>query len=739
VVLRSLPARIQAPEILVGFLFFASACAAIWLTRIPGGIALFWPSNAIATALLIRLPKLRVYSAFAALLAAAILANLVAGHRTWQTAVEFSAINLAEVGAVSWIFRVAARLPYPDITVGQAVAMSAVFGVAVPGIAAIFGGLVMQRELGAPLVPSVLQWWSSQAVGACLFGPPIILFSKKSLHRLTRRRFLVQNLLALLFCIAGCYLAIGYVRFPFVLIGVLLSVAAFRVGGFGASVLSLCTGLTVLVLWALGLRPIGLELHREALSLAGLPVVALFATLLPPITVGLGSDARRGMARALRVSERRFRESMDRSPVGTLISDLEGRWVYSNLALQKMLGYSAEEFRALPPGGPSNPDDWKASAPRRQRLIAGEVDHYEVDRRFQHKDGHWVWTHMAISLVRDEDGVPVHLISQIESLEARRRAEANLAEERERLKITLQSIGDAVIQTDAQTRITYVNAAAQSLLGLELQDVEGRRFDEVIYLTDPYTSKTAANLIGRSAVHGKAFRRQNACLLHRPDGTVCYVSDVVSPVLDASNLVNGMVVVLRDASQEFHRARDLEHRAIHDPLTGLVNRSEFERRLRDVFVRTRLLQDRPAVLLAIDLDLFKAVNDAGGHAAGDAMLRKVAETCRRNVRVSDLVARVGGDEFAIILDNCPEERARAVAEQLLAALNPLNVEWEGSSYDVGACIGLAVRSPFLANEQEWMASADKACYCAKREGRAQLRVAPPLTAASAPVYSQQAS
>jgi diguanylate cyclase len=735
---RSLLARAPKAEILIGFVYFATACAAIWLTRIPGGIALFWPSNAIAIGVMIRLPRLKPLSAALSLVAAVTLANIVAGHRAWDVATLFSAINLGEVAGVVWIFRVAARLPYPDISIGQASAMTGVYGIAAPAIGALFGGLVMQAQLGSALLPSFLQWWSSHAIAACLLGPPIILFSKSSLKRLVQRRFVFENLMALFVCVVGCYLAIGYVRFPYVSIGVLLMAAALRVGGFGASLLSLCAGLTMLTLWGHGLRPIGLEPHGEVFSLAGLPVLAILATIMPPIAVGLGTDARREMARALRVSEGRFRESMNRSPVGMLISDLQGHWQYGNDALQKMLGYSIEEFRDLPPGGPSNPDDWRASAPRWQRLLAGEVDYYEVDRRFRHKEGHWIWTHVAVSLVRDEDGHPVHLISQIESLEARRSAERNLAEERERLKITLQSIDDAVIQTDAQTRITYVNAAAQSLLGLELKAVEGRRFDEVIYLTDPYTSKTAANLIGQSAVHGKAFRRQNACLLHRPDGTVCYVSDVVSPVLDASNLVNGMVVVLRDTSQEFNRARDLEHRAIHDPLTGLVNRSEFERRIHEVFARTQLLRDRPAAILAIDLDLFKAVNDAGGHAAGDAVLRKVAETCRRNVRSSDLVARLGGDEFAIILDNCPEERAHAVAEQLLAALNPLKIDWEGISYGIGACIGLGMRSPHMASEEEWLAAADKACYCAKREGRAQLRVAPPQSSTSLEALSKRA-
>lgn len=716
--------RLPIAEVLLGLLFFASACASIWLTRIPGGISQIWPPAAIAAATLIRMPRPR-WGIIALLLSIGILcANVMVAHRPWNMALGFSCINLAEIASAVWLFRFAAWLPYPNLSIAQASAMTAVFGIAIPGISAIFGGILVHAEYGSELSASVLQWWSSHAIGACLVGPPIILYEKQSLLRLGQGRYLYENILTLFACLAACFLAVSFVRFPFIAIGVVLLIAAFRVGAFGASLLSVCCGLAIVAMWGLGLRPIGLEPTRAVLTLVGLPVVALLSTVLPPIAVGLGTDARREMSRALRLSERRLRDSMDRSPIGILISDLEGRWGYANFALQKMLGYSLDEFRELPPGGPSDPLDWTESRARWQRLLSGEIDFYEIDRRFQHKDGHWIWTHVAVSMARDEEGVPLHLISQIESLEARRRAEDRIAEERERLKITLQAISDAVITTDAQTRISYINTAAQAMLGLDLGAIEHRRFDEVVYLTDARTSKAAANLIGQSAIHGKVFRRETACLLHRSDGSVTYVQDAVSPVLDAAGIVTGMVIVLHDATAEFDRARDLAHRAIHDPLTGLVNRAEFKQRVQAIFGRTHYLEERPAAVMAIDLDFFKAVNDTAGHAAGDAMLRKVAEICQGNVRATDTVSRLGGDEFAIVLDNCPEERAISVARQLLAALNPVTLEWEGKPCRIGASIGLAMRSIHMATDAQWVAAADKACYSAKRAGRGQFHIAP---------------
>jgi diguanylate cyclase (GGDEF)-like protein/PAS domain S-box-containing protein len=709
-------------ELLIGVTLFASACISLWMTRAPNGIALFWPGNAMAGALLIRISRVRWSIAIVSVLLATFLANLVAGHRPWDISAQFALINGIEIALMVAAFRFVCTFPYPRISIGQAALMTAIFGIAIPGLAAAAAGLVLHRRFNVSFTQGTLHWWSSHAIGACLLGPPIILFSLRELKRLTRRRFLIENLLVLLGCLAAAFFAIRYVRFPFVLMGLLLFIAAFRLGGFGASLMSLAFGLVITNLWILGIRPLGLDPTASMSgSLIGLPVVALLATVMPPIAVGLGSDARRAAAQALRVSERRFRETIEHSPIGMLIADLNGVWGHTNLALQQMLGYSAQEFRAMPPGGPSKGEDWKESEARWGRLLAGEITLYDTVRSFQHRDGHWVWTHVAVSALHDDEGAPIHLIAQIESLEARQRAEEKLAEERERLKITLSSISDAVITTDASTRITYVNAAAESLLGLEMKAVEGRRVDEVIYLMDPQTSKAAANLINQSAFHGRVMRREQACLLHRSDGTVCYVTDVVSPVLDATGAMSGMVIVLHDSTLDIDRARDLHHRALHDPLTGLSNRADFEQQLGTVFRKSHHL-NRSAAVIMIDLDRFKAVNDAAGHAAGDAVLCQVAEACRRNVRSADIVARLGGDEFAVILDNCAEDRAASIAQKLLRVLNPLEMDWQGSHFTLGASIGLAMRTPDMAHEKGWLQGADKACYLAKREGRGALRI-----------------
>ncbi|MBS0418087.1 MAG: diguanylate cyclase [Proteobacteria bacterium] len=710
-------------EALLGLALFGAAWVSIFLTRVPGGIALFWPGSAIAGAVLIRLTRVRWIAAAVFTFSPLALASIVAAHRPWPVAFAFSAVNLLEIALMVLAFRFVWRRPYPNITIEHAALMTALFGIWIPALASCLGGWLLHLLFALPWITGMQQFWSSHTIGACLLGPPIILFSVKGLRRLARPVFLIENLFALLIAVGGCYLAIRHVRFPFVAISLMLIVIAFRVGGFGASLMSLAIGLMITNLWIAGIRPFGFEPTTATEgTLLGLPVIAFLATVMPPVAVGLGSDARRAAARDLRVSERRFRESMAHSPIGMLIAEISGRWTYTNLALQKMLGYSEAELRDMPPGGPSRNDDWKEGKARMDRLLSGEIDNYDIARCFRHKDGRWIWTHVAVSLTRDDDGSPLHVIAQIESLEARQLAEQKLAAERERLTTTLGAISDAVITTDADTRINYINPAAQSLLGLELEAVANRKVYEVIHLVDPRTSKAAANLISQGVLHGKVLRRELPCQLHRPDGTVCWVSDVVSPVVDSTGGVSGMVIVFRDASDEVVRSRDLQHRAMHDSLTGLSNRIEFHERLRETFLKSHHL-NRPAAVIAIDLDRFKAVNDTGGHAAGDAILRKVADACRGAVRNTDTVARLGGDEFAVILDNCGAPNAKQIARQLLQVLNPLATEWEGQTYSVNASLGLALISAQMSDAQAWLDDADKACYQAKKSGRGQLMFA----------------
>lgn len=153
--------------------------------------------------------------------------------------------------------------------------------------------------------------------------------------------------------------------------------------------------------------------------------------------------------------------------------------------------------------------------------------------------------------------------------------------------------------------------------------------------------RPTTDMVGRCVVRGEVVRREEPRVLHRPDGSVRFVIDVASPIITVEGQVAGTVVVLHDATTLCERDREPSHRATHDVLTGLSNRFEFERRASELFERARHV-DRGATLLLVDLNWFKTVNDGGGHAAGDAVLRRVGEVLMSTVRHSDTVARIGG-------------------------------------------------------------------------------------------------
>ena len=710
-------------EVFIVALYFLVALASIVLTRNVGGPSLLWPANAITAALLVRSPSVRWGRISVGILCGGTLANVLGAHDVPLNSLTMAAVHLFEVGLTTYLFRGYARLSFPNITVASGVRMLALLGIGIPAIAALLGGIAVRLTFGVPFGLAMANWYTAIAAGAILCAPPIYLYSAKALQRLLSPKVRTLNLALAVGCLIVTYCAIRYSRFPLVALSVPLIVVAFRVGAFGAALVCELVGLFVVVLWVAGVRPVGSPVPLAGTgALAGLPFVALAAIMLSPIVMGLAAEDRERAMRALRFNEQRFRQSLRHSPVGVVIRGLDGKLTMANDAFLEMLGYTWEALTALTAEHLIHPDDQQESNRDMQALVDGSAETYRAERRYRHRDGSWVWTQVAVSLVTDDDGAPLHYIGHIESLEARRRAERDLAEERERLRTTLRAIGDAVITTDAVGQITYVNAAAENLIGQRIDEIAGRRLDEVVVLTHPQTLKVTQSMFALCLARGQPVKRPDRCLLHRPDGTPCYIVDTASPVHDSEGAVSGVVVVLHDATESMARDRELSHRAAHDPLTGLTNRFEFERRLDECVERYRHIQ-RPAMLLLIDLDRFKAVNDTSGHAAGDEVLRRVAQTLTSAVRDSDTVSRLGGDEFAILLTHSDPGRAEIVGAKVLRAVADLSVEWNGTKHTVGASIGAASLRPELSTRAEWVAAADRCCYEAKRAGRGQMRVA----------------
>ena len=180
-------------------------------------------------------------------------------------------------------------------------------------------------------------------------------------------------------------------------------------------------------------------------------------------------------------------------------------------------------------------------------------------------------------------------------------------------------------------------------------------------------------------------------------------------------------MIFHDVSELRGLAREMSYQASHDALTGLVNRAEFERRLGAALDSARG-EGVGHVVAYLDLDRFKLVNDSSGHIAGDNLLREISALLKQRVRDSDTVARVGGDEFAMLLAGCPLDKARQIADDVCSAVTEHKFAWQDRAFDIGVSIGLVEVGKESGSAESVLSAADSACYVAKQQGRGRIHV-----------------
>jgi len=298
---------------------------------------------------------------------------------------------------------------------------------------------------------------------------------------------------------------------------------------------------------------------------------------------------------------------------------------------------------------------------------------------------------------------------------------AALDAERERAQVTLHSIGDAVITTDAEGHVEYLNPVAENLTGWSVGEAIGRDLGEVFNIFNEFTGEPAENPVRHCLASGTVVGLANHTALESRNGRVIAIEDSAAPIRNEQGLVMGAVMVFHDVSEKRALAQQLSWQATHDPLTGLVNRREFEARLEALLEDARAT-GRHHALLFLDLDQFKVVNDTAGHAAGDELLRQLPRALREHLRETDLVARLGGDEFALLLPDADLTAASRVAEKIRAAVEDYRFLWQGHPFQVGASIGVALVEANSHDVAEIMSAADVAAYTAKDLGRNRVHV-----------------
>ncbi|MEZ3499155.1 diguanylate cyclase [Pantoea sp. KPR_PJ] len=302
-----------------------------------------------------------------------------------------------------------------------------------------------------------------------------------------------------------------------------------------------------------------------------------------------------------------------------------------------------------------------------------------------------------------------------------------LFQEKERMAITLDSIGEAVISTDSDMRVTFMNPVAEQMSGWQQETAAGKPLNELLHITHGRHGEPVENLLLCQLPTEKTTPNlDDELVLHTADGRVVEIHYSITPLRTLGGEEIGAVMVIQDVSESRKMIKRLSYSALHDALTRLPNRASFERQLQGL-LSDAVRRQQQHVLVFIDLDKFKAVNDSAGHAAGDALLRELADLMQHYLRGTDFLARLGGDEFALLMPDCPMSLACDIVERLVEAVNHHAFGWQGHFYRVGASAGLTQITAENNVAAELLSQADMACYHAKNAGRGRLSVYPPQT------------
>ena len=293
----------------------------------------------------------------------------------------------------------------------------------------------------------------------------------------------------------------------------------------------------------------------------------------------------------------------------------------------------------------------------------------------------------------------------------------SLQDEKERALTTLYSIGDAVFTTDASGHIDMINPVAEELLNKPLEQVRGQHYSEVLHLY--HDSLIYETPLADAMAQDEILFSSNAYVLRRQDQKEFAIEYTAAPIRDTTGKVIGGILTLRDVTEMNQLSEQLQYQASHDALTGLMNRTEFEKRL-NLALHNAQTEQLSHVLCYLDLDQFKVVNDTCGHSAGDELLKQLAPLLKPLIRGNDVLARLGGDEFGVLLEGCNKQKGLEIADRMRQTIKDFRFNWNNNVFEIGVSIGLVCIDEQSGNLNELMSAADSACYVAKDRGRNQV-------------------
>lgn len=390
-----------------------------------------------------------------------------------------------------------------------------------------------------------------------------------------------------------------------------------------------------------------------------------------------------------------------------MANDVDGHW----------FGTPAEAMRGMTLRSVLGEANFLAIEPQIAAVLRGENPSFGLT--FVRPDGSPLYGQVSL-VSRQQPGIATGFLMLITDVSERKKAELALYDEKERLRITLNSIGDAVIATDGDGIVTFLNPIAEDMTGWGAREAIGQAIEKVMPLRDNGNGHILINPIRLALTENRTVGMALNCALLRRDGRLLDVEDSAAPIKDYEGNLTGAIIVFHDVSEARAMAVKMTHLASHDALTNLPNRMVLQDRAEQAVQQSKRTGDRVALFM-LDLDHFKGINDSVGHTVGDQLLQRVAKRLKDTLRPCDTISRPGGDEFIVLMpDISGIEQVSSLASRLLKVVS--HPSWVGEGrYDLTVSIGISIYPDDAESLEDIYRHADAAMYRAKHDGRNRYR------------------
>lgn len=349
-----------------------------------------------------------------------------------------------------------------------------------------------------------------------------------------------------------------------------------------------------------------------------------------------------------------------------------------------------------------------------ERVISGQNPSFEM--MFTNVGRAAIYGQVSLVYRRDEEEKTDGFLMLVTDTTERKLAEMALYDEKERMRVTLNSIGDAVIATDPEGLVTFVNPIAEDLTGWMMSEAVGKPIETIMPLSDGGTGHKLFNPIRLAITERRIVGMALDCVLHRRDGKEFAVEDSAAPIRNHNGEITGAIIVFHDVSEARAMATKMTHLAQHDALTNLPNKILLRDRTDQALKKAQRNESKVAMIL-LDIDHFKTINDHYGHSVGDQLLQQIAQSLSKISRNGDTVCRQGGDEFIILLTDIAS--TESLADFASRVLKVFSQTWYVGQqpFNLSISLGISLFPDDSVDMDSLYRHADVAMYAAKQQGR----------------------